>query len=326
MPSQYIQPMHRVYRRASAYSKMWKSNTAVFISRLYKPVAYSSNSTVVTMESRNTQYQAVSTTEDQEKLLQTTQFPPSFTEKWHTTESVTDGSLRRRKGLRSYLWFFDTALLLVIASLLLLLVLRDQWREMRTSSPRQVGSEYSGTEPEFSTRVVKWEADFSFVPKNTTEFFSDHTLSRWQTIMPAGTGFGEAGQPFSTTSMTHQLHCLVRKGSRPKYYACGIQTPLTERTQFMMGRIYAGVTTDKTETLPSDYHNHFLHCIDYLRQAVMCAGDMALELHDPSDTDDLGPTDGGWNGHHVCKDYSQILGYLEDQISEGVRIVLPIDD
>ncbi|KAI0148564.1 hypothetical protein GGR57DRAFT_474752 [Xylariaceae sp. FL1272] len=255
------------------------------------------------MGSRNTQYEAVSTTEDQDKLLPPTQFPPSFTGKWQTTDSNADDTLRRRTGLRSYLWFFDTALLLAIAGLLLLLVLRDQWREPKSSTSWQAGSDFSGTGPEFSTRVVKWEADFSFAPRNATDFFSDDTLSRWQTLMPAGTGFGEAGQPFSTTSMTHQLHCL-----------------------FMMGRIYAGVTTDKTETLPSDYHNHFLHCIDYLRQAVMCAGDMALEPHDPSDPDDLGPKDGGWNGHHVCKDYSQILGYLENQISEGVRIVLPIDD
>lgn len=66
----------------------------------------------------------------------------------------------------------------------------------------------------------------------------------------------------------------------------------------MMGRIYSGITTNRTQFLPTDYHSHFLHCIDYLRQAIMCAGDMALELHSPTDSDDLGPLDGGWNGRH----------------------------
>jgi len=66
----------------------------------------------------------------------------------------------------------------------------------------------------------------------------------------------------------------------------------------MMGRIYAGVTHDMKQKLPEDYHHHFLHCIDYLRQGIMCSADLALEVHGPSDSNDLGPLDGGWNGYH----------------------------
>ncbi|KAI0439564.1 hypothetical protein F4803DRAFT_33930 [Xylaria telfairii] len=253
------------------------------------------------MDSITPQYQTVPIADDDEKLLSPSQIPRSFINEWQTSDPRLD-SPKKRSRLVSYLWLFDTALLLFIAGLLLVFVLRDGRKEPQASS-WQVGGDYSGTGPEFSTQVVKWEADMSFVPKNTTEFFSDETLGRWKTLMPVGTGRGPTGESFSTTSMTHQLHCL-----------------------FMMGRIYAGVTAGTTDSLPSDYHAHFLHCIDYLRQAVMCSADMALELHDPSDTDDLGPQDGGWNGHHVCKDYTQVLGYLEEQISEGVRIILPIDD
>lgn len=98
----------------------------------------------------------------------------------------------------------------------------------------------------------------------------------------------------------------------------------------MMARIFSGVTTDRTSGLPTDYHDHFLHCIDYLRQAVMCTADLALEAHDINDADDLGPLDGGWSGHHgtffctfqsdddrtdhsnaVCKDYGEVISYLE---------------
>lgn len=50
--------------------------------------------------------------------------------------------------------------------------------------------------------------------------------------------------------------------------------------------------------LDTDYQSHYLHCIDYLRQAVMCAGDVALEPHAPTDGPDNGPLDGGWNGIH----------------------------
>jgi hypothetical protein len=67
----------------------------------------------------------------------------------------------------------------------------------------------------------------------------------------------------------------------------------------------------------------------------MCSADLALEAHDVTDSDDLGPLDGGWSGQHgetflslffrrtvcvlqwnadtslVCKDYSQVINYLE---------------
>lgn len=97
-----------------------------------------------------------------------------------------------------------------------------------------------------------------------------------------------------------------------------------------MGRVYAGVTNDRLEELPEDYHTHFLHCIDYIRQGIMCSADVALEPHSPAD-EDLGAKDGGWNGLHgkfpckacrarvrpdnltVCKDYSQVIEYLDGE-------------
>ncbi|KAL5905973.1 hypothetical protein ACKVV1_010386 [Pyricularia oryzae] len=58
----------------------------------------------------------------------------------------------------------------------------------------------------------------------------------------------------------------------------------------------------------------------------MCAGDVAMEPHSPTDADDNGPGDGSWAGYHVCKDYSQVTNYIEGEIRDGVRTVLPIDD
>lgn len=68
----------------------------------------------------------------------------------------------------------------------------------------------------------------------------------------------------------------------------------------MMGRIYSLLRehTEISDKAAEDYHTHYLHCIDYLRQAVMCAGDTSLEPHSANDGKDLGPLDGGWNGIH----------------------------
>lgn len=34
------------------------------------------------------------------------------------------------------------------------------------------------------TQIVKFEANMSFVPSNTSDFFSDKTLATWNTLMP----------------------------------------------------------------------------------------------------------------------------------------------
>lgn len=45
-----------------------------------------------------------------------------------------------------------------------------------------------------------------------------------------------------------------------------------------MGKIFSAVLT-KSPNMPEpeDYEAHFLHCVDYMRQAAMCAGDLAIE-------------------------------------------------
>ncbi|RBQ92155.1 hypothetical protein VDGD_08198 [Verticillium dahliae] len=202
---------------------------------------------------------------------------------------------------RRHRWIISTGLILfnVVLSMVLLWKVAD----VPSTSLRQIGGDLiADRPPNFATKVIKWESDPSFVPNNTAEFFEQQTVDKWQSLLPVNAHRGD-GETFSTTSMTHQLHCL-----------------------FMMGRVYAGVTESRTAELPADYHAHFLHCIDYIRQGIMCSGDVALEPHTPEDADDLGAKDGGWNGLHVCKDYGQVLEYLDEQIQEGGRTVLPIDD
>jgi hypothetical protein len=71
----------------------------------------------------------------------------------------------------------------------------------------------------------------------------------------------------------------------------------------MMARIFSGMVMNNTQPipadlLPDDWHFHFLHCVDYMRQSVMCSADLAIEPHEPDEADVTGPLDGGWNGHH----------------------------
>jgi len=56
---------------------------------------------------------------------------------------------------------------------------------------------------------------------------------------------------------------------------------------------------------------HINHCFDYIRQGIMCAGDMSLEGAIKG-TADLQPTDdlrriNGWGSSHECKNFVSFL-------------------
>jgi hypothetical protein len=101
-----------------------------------------------------------------------------------------------------------------------------------------------------------------------------------------------------TTSMTHQLHCLYT---------------ILEAYNIM------SVSLDEPSAAvnPIQRSWHVNHCFEYIRQAIMCAGDVALEgaattFPSGPNGEDLGGSD-GWDAKHVCKDYGQIAKYLEKE-------------
>jgi hypothetical protein len=62
---------------------------------------------------------------------------------------------------------------------------------------------------------------------------------------------------------------------------------------------------------------HINHCFEYMRQAIMCAGDVALEgaattFPAGEGGEDRGGSD-GWDARHVCRDYGQVKEYLESR-------------
>jgi len=85
----------------------------------------------------------------------------------------------------------------------------------------------------------------------------------------------------------------------------------------MIARIFSGVTSGRVRDIPEDYNFHFMHCVDSVRQGIMCSADLAVEVHESKYSDDFGPEDGWWSGHHVCKDYSKVISYLEGK--KGTR-------
>ena len=60
-------------------------------------------------------------------------------------------------------------------------------------------------------------------------------------------------------------------------------------------------------------HNgeHVAHCFDYLRQGIMCAGDITLEGNASARYPGVVIP---WGAHHKCKDWSQIIEWADERI------------
>ncbi|KAL2259649.1 hypothetical protein VTK26DRAFT_6617 [Humicola hyalothermophila] len=210
---------------------------------------------------------------------------------------------QRRESRRRNIWkaamsvrsLVDTLLLLAIFGLLL-----DR------RSPRaalDVGSDLTGFAPRFSHQIKSFSPDPMFAPENGSDFFTEAVQARWLSIVPKGLGYVQindtqeyddlptplAGYPDSTftTSATHQLHCLHSL----------VQT-------------VAAYQSNRPDRLPEDGAWHISHCVDYIRQGIMCCGDVALEGQQTTFPPGVDGSD-GWDAKHVCRDWNQVLAHWE---------------
>jgi hypothetical protein len=58
---------------------------------------------------------------------------------------------------------------------------------------------------------------------------------------------------------------------------------------------YSGLKSG--HAIPDDHHWHMIHCFSYMRQAILCAADTAIEGHATTFPDDNSGSD-GWDAKH----------------------------
>ncbi|KAI1477886.1 hypothetical protein F4774DRAFT_388028 [Daldinia eschscholtzii] len=207
--------------------------------------------------------------------------------------------------LKEHRWLIDTFLLVVIV----LLLLGGDFRRHGREHFYEGGGDLTGFAPEFGQKITTFSPDPGFVPENTSEFFSDETRKKWLSLVPKGLGYLEIKNPQEydnlptqldsypdqfvvTSSMTHQLHCL-----------------------YSIAEAYSALTSD-TNRVPKETPWHLTHCFDYLRQSIMCCGDVALEGEQTTFPDGFDGSD-GWDAKHVCKNYDEVYEYLESNRADN---------
>lgn len=72
--------------------------------------------------------------------------------------------------------------------------------------------------------------------------------------------------------------------------------------------------SDEDDTVSHKDHSiHLAHCFDYLRQGVMCAGDMTLEPAFELTGEDAGVQGvNGWGVEHQCRNYQTMYDFAEE--------------
>ncbi|KAL2267385.1 hypothetical protein VTJ83DRAFT_4662 [Remersonia thermophila] len=231
-------------------------------------------------------------------------------------------SRRRRmwKAFMSVRSLVDTALLVVILVLVL-----DRGRA-KSAGPVDVdvGGDITGFAPTFPKQIQQFSPDPTFFPENGEDFFTDEVQERWLSIVPRGLGYVRVDTnttarrydnlptPLShyppstfTTSLTHQLHCL--------HTLAGVAAAFTAGRPELLHR---GDEEEGREA--DDAAWHLGHCVDYLRQSIMCSGDVALEGQHTTFPERVTGSD-GWDGKHVCRDYRAVMKHLEERRVDDER-------
>ena len=111
-------------------------------------------------------------------------------------------------------------------------------------------------------------------------------------------------------SVFHQLHCIVSILSILWAYLTltGIKGVLRHEFYFPDHENMSSTHSTEHNRYGHIHSGHVSHCFDYLRQAVMCSGDLTLE-HAAIDADGERRRVDGWGAPHVCRDWDAIVEF-----------------
>lgn len=147
---------------------------------------------------------------------------------------------------------------------------------------------------------------------------SNETNQAWETIFPPRGGFFRSPtvKDGGSLAVYHQLHCLV--SSIESWWALhSYLLSVKDGIRHAYWALHEGLTAARDKSFDFDglprYSTtwHTRHCIDFLRQMLMCNADTTIEFSDP----DLHGIV-GFGVKHQCKQWDQIKQWTIDRQSE----------
>ncbi|OAA82285.1 hypothetical protein LEL_01830 [Akanthomyces lecanii RCEF 1005] len=154
----------------------------------------------------------------------------------------------------------------------------EDWRTEVFRLHQIYGEEPVGTAKEAWLSMIPKGKGF-IVVKNDTELSNMPGLRR------------PAQQQKACVAIFHQMHCL-----------------------YITYKAYWNARAGDDDEIPPE---HLIHCWDYLRQSIMCAGDTSLEWVNEEETFQTS----GWGFQHTCKNFDAIFEWTEtNRFTEKVEI------
>ncbi|KAI1763302.1 hypothetical protein GGR53DRAFT_372013 [Hypoxylon sp. FL1150] len=157
---------------------------------------------------------------------------------------------------------------------------------------------------------VTFEYEFNYA-----EAPSDLTNQRWESLFPLNGGFFEhpsVGPEPVAFSVFHQLHCL--DGIRNAYWNALNSSHSEEGAQHPAAHSHP---VDHSHS-HSDEHSsdtHVRHCLEYLRQSIMCAADTTIEPTERVPEGNAAVR--GFGTVHICKDFRQLVEWTSQWESKS---------
>lgn len=190
-------------------------------------------------------------------------------------------------------WISLLSVLLAVAPMALLLAFANSYR------PHHIVFGTLSPVPAMPTSKVTFERNALFASGSSPE--SDEA---WGSMHPDGDGFimlpnntrdGYNLPPGKQTavggvydiSLFHQLHCLVN---------------IRKHTFMLQAALGRADWQEIYDLLLKHQEDHVYHCFDYIRQALMCAGDMTVEWP-RTEPDGRRFAVDGWGIEHECKSW-----------------------
>ncbi|KAM7192069.1 protein of unknown function (DUF3328) domain containing protein [Naviculisporaceae sp. PSN 640] len=181
--------------------------------------------------------------------------------------------------------------------------------------------------PKIPKSMVVFKPDKTY---NVDPFGPDSLEGPWNKLSPKGKGHIRVENPSSlglsggfplhndanpdttskaeeyTIAMFHQLHCLAAVQSK--------MTRLLEWYHETNDKEYLKFVLSQ-ENMADD---HVYHCIDYIRQSIMCSGDSTLEKARVGEEGEVVRGVDGWDVTHQCRDWDTIFRFAEEYRSRNI--------
>ncbi|KIY69269.1 hypothetical protein CYLTODRAFT_318831, partial [Cylindrobasidium torrendii FP15055 ss-10] len=156
--------------------------------------------------------------------------------------------------------------------------------EVKTFTVGKKDRTYQGTSPEVDAAWIELYNQTIFkIPKAQAAMLPNRT---WPLV-------DEPGYYIATLDVFHQLHCL--------------------------NNVRMALTTEAYKTEHGVEHDHISHCIDSIRQSLMCSADVSVNVWqwDESYEDDVKLV-GRSNIAHSCRNYDRLLEWAQERAIENM--------